>query len=285
MHFPWPADFPVSPQRLTLRPGEALSYIDAGEGPPVLMLHGNPTWAYFYRRLIARLSPRHRCIVPDHLGMGASDRVERPVRLADHIAHAQALLDALAINQCDLIVHDWGGAIGMGLATAQPERFRRLVILNTAAFLVPRIPRRIKACRGGGLGGLLTRGANAFIWGIQHQCTVKQVPPAVQAGFAAPYRGWARRGGIHGFINDIPIEPDHPSRALIEQIDAALPTLRHHPMQIHWGMQDWCFSPAFLAQWEKRFPEAAVYRYADAGHLVLEDAAQPIGDAVEAFVG
>ncbi len=113
-------------------------YIDEGQGPPVVMVHGNPSWSIYYRNLVEALRSTHRCIVPDHIGCGFSDKPDDSnyaYTLSQRIEDLESLLESLNLTEpITLVVHDWGGAIGMGYATRHPEKIARLVILNTAAF-------------------------------------------------------------------------------------------------------------------------------------------------------
>ncbi|MBU4393539.1 MAG: alpha/beta fold hydrolase, partial [Proteobacteria bacterium] len=139
--------------------GHLLHYIDEGAGRVIVMVHGNPTWSYYYRHLIALLSKTYRVIAIDHLGCGLSDKPQKyPYQLKNHIDNLQALLRQLRINSYSLIVHDWGGAIGLGVAGRYPAAIEKLVILNTAAFHSQRIPWRIRLCRWPFIGSLLVRG-------------------------------------------------------------------------------------------------------------------------------
>ena len=142
--------------------GNRLSYVDEGEGKVIVMLHGNPTWSFFYRNLIKLLRKRYRVIAPDHMGCGLSDKPQDyPYRMADHVSNIEKLLDHLQIEKHSLVLHDWGGAIGMGYAANHPERIEALVIMNSGAFRSKRIPWRIAVCRLKFLGPLLVRGLNA----------------------------------------------------------------------------------------------------------------------------
>ncbi len=132
--------YPFIAKKITIG-GHALSYLDEGQGPVIVMLHGNPTWSFYYRNLVAHLGGQYRLIVPDHMGCGNSDKPqEYPYTLKTHIDNLEQLLHELNVEKFSLVVHDWGGAIGMGLAARQPLRIESLVILNTAAFLLPGFP-------------------------------------------------------------------------------------------------------------------------------------------------
>ena len=248
-------------------------YIDEGQGTPLLFVHGNPTWSFAWRNLVKDLSRDHRCIAVDHIGCGFSDKPQDyPYRLENHIRNLESLIEKLNLREITLVAHDWGGAIGMGAATRHPDRFSRLVLMNTAAFRSQAIPWRIAACRVPLFGTLAVRGMNAFAGAATFMAVEKRLPPAVKAGYLKPYDSWANRIATLRFVEDIPLSPSHPSYATLTGIEEALPTLADKPMLLVWGMKDWCFTPAFLAEFERRFPKAKTLRIADAGHYVFEDA-------------
>ncbi|MGQ9925317.1 MAG: alpha/beta fold hydrolase [Chloroflexaceae bacterium] len=276
--------YPFRTRRLAV-PGGVLSYVDEGAGPPVVLLHGNPTWSFYYRRLISGLRDDHRVIVPDHMGCGLSDKPQTyPYTLSTHIANLDRLLSYLDLGQIDLVVHDWGGPIGLGWAVTHPERVRRLVVLNTAAFLSPRLPWRIAVCRYPFFGDLAVRGLNAFALGGTLMAVERPMRPEVRYGYLLPYRSWRDRVAIQGFVRDIPMHPGHPTWAVVDAIDRDLAALRKHPLLILWGGKDWCFTDHFLAGWLERFPAAEALRFDDAGHYVLEDAHEEIVPRVQRFL-
>lgn len=276
--------YPYTGHYLTL-PSGRLHYLDEGEGEAVVMVHGNPTWSFYYRGLVKALSGRFRCIVPDHIGCGLSDKPQDfSYRLADHIDNLECLLDSLKIERYNLIVHDWGGAIGLGCAGRKPERVGRIVVLNTAAFFLDRLPRRIAICRSPRLGEWLVRRWNAFAGPATRMAVVRPLSPAVRAGYLWPYQSPHDRIAIARFVQDIPMESDHPSRDTLAAVEANLKGLTDKPMAIHWGGKDFCFNDHFLAEWRRRFPAAAIQYYANAGHYVLEDAGDLIAPAVASFL-
>jgi cis-3-alkyl-4-acyloxetan-2-one decarboxylase len=276
--------YPFTTARLDV-PGGALSYVDEGAGPTVVMVHGNPTWSFYYRHLIAALSDTHRVIVPDHIGCGLSDKPQDyPYRLANHIENLTALIDQLRPGPIDLVVHDWGGAIGMGWATRHPELVRRIVVLNTSAFLSPRLPLRIAVCRTPGFGDLALRGLNAFAGMATFMAVERPMDDDVRRGYLLPYNSWHNRIAQLRFVQDIPMHPSHPTWSVVDGIDRELGVLRDKPMHILWGGKDWCFSDHFLAGWLQRFPEAQALRFDDAGHYVLEDAHERIVPRVAQFL-
>lgn len=276
--------YPFSPRRFTAQGGAALSYLD--EGPrsdeAVLCLHGNPTWSFYYRDLVRELSPRLRCIVPDHVGMGLSEKPEGyDYRLASRIADVEALVASLGLRRVHLVVHDWGGAIGFGWAALHPERVGRIAILNTAAFPAPKIAARIAVCRLPYLGALLVRGFNAFAGGAAVMAMhARRLSPDERRGYLFPYDSWANRVAVHRFVRDIPLAASHPSRATLEAGARALPSFAPHVGLILWGGRDFCFHDGFLARWRELYPQAPWERFADCGHYILEDGGAPVRERI-----
>jgi cis-3-alkyl-4-acyloxetan-2-one decarboxylase len=267
--------YPFIPSVFMTPRGAAMSYLD--EGPrsdeAVLMLHGNPTWSFYYRDLVRELSPRIRCIAPDHIGMGLSSKpAGYDYTLATRIADIEALVDSLGLKKIHLVVHDWGGAIGFGLATRRPGMIGRIVIMNTAAFPSDNIPKRIALCRAPLLGALIVRGLNGFAepatW---MSMATRRLTWIERKGYLLPYDSWAHRVAVHRFVRDIPLEPDHPSRATLEAVASGLPSLAPRQKLIVWGARDFCFDETFLARWREIYPDAQVELLARVGHYVLED--------------
>ena len=271
--------------------GVRYHYLDEGirDAPAIVMVHGNPTWSFYYRTLIPELRKSYRVIVPDHIGCGLSEKPQTyPYTLKQHIRNLERLLLHLNLQQkITLVVHDWGGAIGMGYATRHPQAIGNFVIFNTAAFFVPRLPVRIQMCRIPWLGEFLVRGLNGFVRAAFRFATSQpqRFTHEVKAGYAAPYNTWRNRIAIHQFVRDIPMQPDHPTRTTLDQIDANLARFRNHPMLILWGAQDFCFTVEhFLPEWRKRFPEAQVHVFEQAGHYVVEDAHEHIMPLMKEFL-
>lgn len=267
-----------------------MAYLDEGQGPPVLMVHGNPTWSFYYRRLASALRSDHRCIVPDHIGCGRSDKPDDEhysYTLQQRIDDLEGLVESLDLPPVTLVVHDWGGAIGMGWAVRHPARVARIVVLNTAAFGLPadkRFPRSLALARMPLVGAMLVRGLNAFVEGTLRFGVRRPLTPAVAQGYREPYDSWAHRIAVHRFIQDIPLQSHDRAAPVLEAVTRGLAVLADKPMLIAWGRRDFVFDDAFLREWTRRFPRAAVHVFEDAGHLVLEDAADEIVDLVRAFL-
>lgn len=236
-------------------------------------MHGNPTWSYAWRRFVSALSPQFRTIAIDHIGCGLSDKPQDYAYTIDrHVANLCRLIETLDLRGITLVGHDWGGCIGMGAAVELPHRFSRFVLMNTAAFRSTRIPWRIAACRIPGLGELGVRGLNLFAGSALWMAVERRLSPEVKAGFIAPYNSWENRIATHRFVTDIPLDPFHPSYSRLVRIEDGIKRFASHPMKLFWGERDWCFTTQFLDEWIRRFPQASVTRYPDAGHYVFEDA-------------
>lgn len=271
--------------------GLAYHYVDEGSGHPVVMVHGNPSWSYMYRKLVLALREGHRTIAPDHIGMGRSDappRSQYPYDLARRVEDFTRFVDALDLGEpVTLVVHDWGGMIGLAWAVEHPDRVARLVLLNTAAFPLPahkQLPLSLQLARAPFLGELLVRGGNAFaigatVFGVRRG----RMSRAVRQGYLAPYTSWRRRLAINQFLQDIPVEPSHPSYPVVASTGERLVRLASIPTLICWGTKDPVFDLDYLAEWERRLPGAEVHRI-DAGHFVLEDAPDVVVPLIEGFL-
>ncbi len=267
--------------------GHRYHYVDEGQGEPLLLVHGNPTWSFFWRELILALRGQYRVIAVDHIGCGLSDKPQQySYRLQQHIDNLSALVQSLDLRKVTLVAHDWGGAIGLGAALAAPERFARFVLSNTAGFRSPHIPWRIRLCHTPVFGTLAIRGLNAFLRAALRMALQKpeRLTPAVRAGYLAPYDSWAHRIAIDRFVKDIPLSPRHPSYETLVQIERGLPMLADRPWLLLWGMHDWCFHPWYLERFLDFVPHAEVHRLKDAGHLILEDAPDESIEAVRTFL-
>jgi haloalkane dehalogenase len=269
-----------------------MHYLDeGGDAPPVLMVHGNPSWSFYYRNLVQALSGTHRCIVPDHIGMGLSDKPDDSdysYTLAQRIDDLGALIESLNLSQpITLVVHDWGGMIGLGWAVRHPQRIARIVILNTAAFPLPRdkaFPGALRFTRSA-LGAFLVRGFNAFSWGATVVgCKRNPMPPEIARAYQAPYDNWHNRIATLRFVQDIPLDSGDSGYALVEGVASKLHQFQNTPALIAWGAKDFVFDDAFLREWYNYLPQAKVYRVPDAGHYVLEDAADEVIPMIVDFI-
>ena len=272
--------------------GVRMHYLDEGRGEAVVCVHGNPTWSFYYRRLVDALRGSQRVVVPDHIGCGLSEMPgdERyRYTLARRVDDLEALIDHLELEDLTLVVHDWGGAIGFGWAVRHPERVRRLVILNTAAFHLPaakRMPWQLSLVRDTPLGPLLVRGLNAFARGATRSaCTRVRMSRELRDAYCAPYDSWAARRAVLRFVQDIPLRAGDPADEPLSHIEAGLAALADRSALILWGARDFVFDHHFLAVWRRLLPAAEVHEFSDCGHYVLEDAAEEIIPLVRRFLG
>jgi cis-3-alkyl-4-acyloxetan-2-one decarboxylase len=283
--------YPFSGHYLDLD-GLRLHYLDEGSGEPVVMLHGNPTWSFYYRNLVLALRGRCRCIVPDHMGCGLSDKPgddRYPYTLEQRVSDLERLLDALKIDSgITLVLHDWGGMIGMAFAARNPGRIRRLVILNTAAFHLPaekRFPLPLRICRDTLLGAFLVRGLNAFSLAASFVgCRKNPLPKELRRAYRLPYDSWRNRIATLRFVQDIPLLPGDRSYGLVTETDHGIAAFQDLPMAIFWGEKDFVFDRTFLGEWRRRFPAAEVHSYHDAGHYILEDMKDEVIPLIEEFL-
>ena len=275
--------YPFVAQKISIQ-GHNLSFLDQGQGRVIVMLHGNPTWSFFFRNLAILLQDTYRVIVPDHMGCGFSDKPQDySYNLKTHIDNLETLLADLDIEKFSLVVHDWGGAIGMGLAVRNPERVESVVVMNTAAFPSQRIPLRIRMCRVPLLGDLIVRGFNGFARGALTMAVVNKMTPAVARGYLEPYDSWAHRIALLRFVQDIPLTPKDASWKSLTEIDHGLKLLQDIPMLVLWGGRDFCFTRHFYNEWLQRFPGAESHFFPDAGHYVLEDAFNAMAPRLTTF--
>lgn len=253
----------------------------------LLMVHGNPTWSFYWRNLIAAWSERYRTVAPDHLGMGLSDKPqEYPYSLTQHADNLVSLIDALDLKNITLLAHDWGGAIGLQAALLRPERFRKFVLFNTGAFPPPYVPKRIAVCRLPIVGNWAMRSLNAFAQSAQSMATnfPGGLPKPVLKGLIAPYDSWQNRVGIANFVGDIPLRTSHPTHQVLVDLENGLEQFADRPVKLVWGMKDWCFTPKCLRRFEGIFPDAESHPIQNAGHWVIEDSVEEVIEVVGDFL-
>lgn len=252
----------------------SMNYVDEGSGKPLLLVHGNPTWSFYYRHVIAEFRNDRRVIAPDHVGMGLSDKPQRyRYTLGRHAANLEHLVLELDLRNIDLVVHDWGGPIGLAVATRHPERFDRIVISNTAAFRCKELPPLLWLARLPWLGEVVIRGLNAFVLTTLATATShpERMKGAVRKGYTFPYDSWANRIATARFVQDIPMDSLHTSWPDLVQLEMNLPRLASRPILLLWGERDWCFTTAIRDRFRDIFPHAQSLGLEKAHHLLYED--------------
>lgn len=276
-------EYPFQSHFIKIDQKNRLHYIDEGTGPVIVMLHGNPTWSFFYRNLIKDFSKNHRVIVPDHIGCGLSSKPEDyQYTLKNHIENVEQLLNELKIEKFSLIVHDWGGAIGMGVATRHPQRIEKIVAMNTACFTSNAIPFRINILRND-IGEWMIRSMNAFAYPATFMAVNKKLNPTIKKGFLLPYNNFKNRIATAKFVRDIPMDKEHRTYPELKRIEDHLKDI-HSPVLLLWGEKDFCFNMTFFRRWQDFFPKAKAISYPDASHYLLEDKYIEVSKEISTFL-
>ena len=238
----------------------------------LLAVHGNPTWSYLWRRLLAEAPEDWRIIAVDQIGMGYSDRPRGMRRLADRVADLGRLTDAMGVTgPVVTVAHDWGGPVSLGWALAHRDVLAGVVLANTAVHQPERAPAPtlIRLARSRLLLDAVTRRTPTFLRGTTVMS--RDMPAEVARAFRAPYPDAASRAAIGDFVADIPLSPEHPSAATLDAIAEGIRSL-DVPVLLAWGSDDPVFSDRYLRDLRARMPHADVHRYEKARHLVTEDA-------------
>ena len=284
--------YPFESQWLNVA-GNRMHFLDEGprDAPIVLMVHGNPTWSFYYRNLVIALRDRYRCIVPDHIGCGLSDKPgadEYPYTLERRISDLDALMSYIQPQTTvHLIVHDWGGMIGFGWAVERSEQIGNMVIGNTAAFPLPaekKLPAALWLVRNTKLGALLVQGLNAFSGIAARVAFKKPVSAEVRNAYTGPYDSWDNRIATLRFVQDIPLKPADPGYNIVQMTESRLTEFTNKPCLLAWGEKDFVFDQHFLRQWKRLFPQAKVLEYPDCGHYIFEDGGPSLTQAISDFM-
>ena len=273
------------------REGLRYHYLDEGSGDPVVMVHGNPTWSFYYRDLVLSLRENHRALVPDHIGCGFSDKpddADYPYTLSQRIEDLGAWIDSLALEQpVKLVGHDWGGMIAMGWAVRHPERVASIVLMNTAAFHLPpdmKIPASLAFVRDTRLASWMVAHLNLFARGAAWLAPARPLAKTLRDAYCAPYDTPEHRIATLRFVQDIPVTPGDPAYDTVSEIEAGLSRFGNTPILLIWGEKDFVFKPAVLSIFEKLWPHAEAHRFPRAGHYILEEASGDVIPLVQAFL-
>ena len=259
--------------------GPRMHYVKEGQGSAYVMLHGNPTWSFMYRDLIREaVAAGHMAVAPDLVGCGLSDKPRGwDYCLASHIDCIEKLIDEeLGLEKFTLVMHDWGGGIGMGYAVRHPEKIERIVLMNTAAFPSTDCPKRIYLCKCPLLGPVLVQGLNLLVETALKRGPCRKLPQDVEAGYRYPYGSWGDRAGVLSFPRDIPLCRRHRTWAVLSGIESRLHLLGDKPISLMWGERDFCFHMGFFRRWRQIYPNASAWSFPDASHYLLEDAGERI---------
>ncbi|MDJ0923161.1 MAG: alpha/beta fold hydrolase [Acidimicrobiia bacterium] len=239
----------------------------------VLCVHGNPTWSYLWRGMLAGAPPDVRVIAVDHLDMGYSDRTGTLRRLQQRVDDLSAVSAALDVTgPVVTVAHDWGGPISLGWAAQHRPQLAGIVLMNTAVYQPEGspAPRLIRLARSKPILDQLCVRTRGFIEGTL-RLTKRRVSKSVRTAYHAPYHGASRRQAIGAFVADIPLEPDHPSQSVLEAIASELDDMADVPALLLWGSADPVFSDLYLHDLQRRLPRAVVHRFPNASHLLPEE--------------
>jgi haloalkane dehalogenase len=283
--------YPFEPNYACINANQ-MHYVDQGNGRPVLMVHGNPTWSFYFRHLITGLSGRYRTIAPDHIGCGFSDKPSAKTydyTLDQRVADLDALVKSLDIKEkISLIVHDWGGMIGLAWALDNLDRVDKIVITNTSGFFLPAskpFPAALWAIKYlAPFAVPAVLGANIFARGALYLGAENRLSHSVQKGLVAPYNSWANRIATLKFVQDIPITEKDKSYARVQNVDQGLSALDPNQVMFLWGTRDFVFDVHFLNEFKNRFPRSRAHVFEDAGHYLFEDKPGPTLELIQNFL-
>ena len=259
--------------------GARIHYVDEGEGPVLLMLHGQPTWSFVFRHVIDRLRDRFRCVALDYPGFGLSTAPPGyDFRIASQVLMVEGFVQRLDLDELTPVVHDWGGPIGMALAVRHPERIRALVIGNTFAWPADRlVPKLLSLVMGGPLGHLLVRRLDVFTRTFlpKQGMRKRELTEAEHAMYLAPHPTPASRVPLHVMPREI-----RAARPLLEEVEAGLGRVADRPALLLWPTEDVAFDEAELHRWQSTLSNARTVLLEGAGHFLWGDDPDAIADAI-----
>ncbi len=262
--------------------GVRMSVVDVPgtSGQTVLLLHGNPTWSFLYRHLIGPLAADgHRVVVPDLAGHGLSEKPTDPdyYSLQRHIDNLVRMVEEMDLHNVSLVLHDWGGPIGMGMAVRLPERIRQIIVANSIAF-APHKQRPLSTFhRVMGSPAIVNLGSRVNLVGrvAMNFGVRKRLAADVRQAYAWPLQERGGRVAVAQMVERVPNGPDHPTAQALREIEAAFGRLADKPMHILWADGDPVFPPKLAERWQKPFPHATVEHISKAGHFWQEDDPEP----------
>lgn len=260
--------------------GNTIHYVDVGEGPTMLMYHGNPTWSFLYRQVIGRLSRHYRCIAFDYPGFGLSTAAsDNRLTIDEHIEVSAAFVDALGLDGITSFVQDWGGPIGLSVATRRPDLHSALVIGNTFAWPSERLSWAIASkTLGGPFGRILVDRFNVLARTVPNAHHRRKLEPKEARHYTAPFPTRSRRSGTRRFIAQVT-----GARTTLERLERELPRISHLPSLILWGTEDGFFGNDELERLSELFENRTVERLEGAGHFIQSDAPDDVCKAILAW--
>lgn len=270
--------------------GFKMHFVDEGEGEPVLMLHGDPTWGYLWRNFIPSISETRRVIIPDHMGMGKSSvpKAPYPYLLKNHISNLEELVLKLELNDITLVLHDWGGPVGMGFAVRHPERIKRIIIMNTWAFAkwpggeLPRLLQIIRSDKGESFVLEKNGYVRRALLGTANN--PENYTSQVLDAYLSPFPNPDSRLALLCWSRDITYSEADQSYNDMKQIEENLKLFTELPILIIWGMLDPVLPVSVLEKWLSIYPHAQVRRIEEASHFLQEDTPESVISEVNSFL-
>ena len=278
---PWlPADLYPFEDRYADVAGCDVHYIDEGSGPPLLLLHGNPTYSFLYREIVAGLRDRYRCIAVDYPGFGLSTPAPGyGFTPTEHAGVVESLVVRLELRDVTLMVQDWGGPIGFAVATRHPDRFAAFVIGNTWAWPKADVPTQLfSRFLGGPVGRRLILNRNLFVEGALGRGVRRTLPDRVMDAYRGPFPTPASRRPIAVLPREI-----LGSRPFLAELERRLPELADRPALLVWPTRDVAFRERERRRWEEVFPDHRTVTLEGAGHYIQEDAPGEIVSAIRGW--
>ncbi len=274
-------EYPFTPKQFSLPMG-VMSYVDEGEGEPIVMVHGNPTWSFEFRALIKHFSTTHRCIAPDHIGFGLSDKPSDWEYLPQqHAENLEKLLEDLDLENITLVVNDWGGPIGLSYAIRHPGKIKNIIVTNTWLWSVKGdwYYQGFSRFMGGVIGRWLIRKYNFFANNIMKTAygDTSKLTPEIHRQYLAPLAVPEERKGCWVFPQQI-----IDSSAWLGDLWSQREALEDKIGLIAWGMKDIAFREKELNRWVEVFPNAKVVRFPDGGHFVPDEKSTELIDEMMA---
>lgn len=273
--------FPFTSRTLELKSGASIHYVDEGRGRPLLLLHGNPTWSFLYRRIIAGLRDRYRCVAPDYPGFGLSVApAGYGFSAAEHAAVMAEFVDALDLRDVTIMMQDWGGPIGFSVALGRPERVRGFVIGNTWAWPLERFGQKMfSRVIGGPVGRTLAWCCNGIVRLFMRLGVATGLDDRALRMYLAPFRSRRDRAPTHIFPRQL-----REARPFLAEIYEGLTTLADRPALLVWGEKDFAFQKPERVRFERLFPDHRTVLLANAGHFIQEDAPDDIVEAIRGWL-
>lgn len=275
--------YPFKPHYFEIENGR-MHYLDEGQGEPVLLVHGTPAWSFLYRDMIKVLSARYRCIAPDHLGFGLSDKPQQAAyRPADHARRLRALIEHLGLDRLSMVLHDFGGPIGLSYAIGQPHNIRALVLLNTWMWSLEGETVAEVASIGsrGPLGSMIFQYLNfelrvlfKMVWGNK-----AKLSPALHRQYLKPFPQPRDRQSLQTLAREL-----RGSGEWYEELWQQRERIRNIPALLIWGLKDPIFKVRHLKCWQTLFSSAQTVTYPEAGHFVQEEEHSTIGQLAGQFL-